>query len=387
MANLDKLLKAVQQDKKKTLSKDEEVKLGTIIQSPTSTKISRQKAIEKFEERKIEYEKIDFEPPSEKYPGEVCEVVLGATKSDGGTRSHAITIGGEKAPPFYDFEAPMPNKPVVTLDTFDMPIHTTREIKRHFVDVWEDPAEWAKKSVNEFGAEMITLHLISTDPAIKDTSASEAAKTVEDVLQAVKVPLVIGGSGNPDKDPEVLEKAAEAAEGENVLIASANLNMDYKRIAEAAKKYGHNILSWTQMDINSQKKLNKELLDLNIPKEKIVIDPTTAALGYGLEYSVSIMERIRLAALKGDNILQMPMSSGTTNNWGAREAWMNVPEWGPRELRGPLWESTGSISLMLCGVNLFMMLHPLSVSLFKETRDYLLSAKREEFNYYDWLKV
>ena len=48
MANLDGLLKIAQKDKKKTLSREEEVKLGMIIQSPTTTEISKQKAVEQF---------------------------------------------------------------------------------------------------------------------------------------------------------------------------------------------------------------------------------------------------------------------------------------------------------------------------------------------------
>ncbi len=267
-----------------------------------------------------------------------------------------------------------------------MAIKTTKEIKRNFEDSWGNPIDCAKKCVDDFGAEMITIHLISTDPKIKNTSKYEAANTVEDVLQAVDVPIVIGGSGSPEKDPEILEKAAEVSEGERVLIASANLNMDYKRITKAAIKYGHNILSWTQMDFNAQRSLNKKIIDMGMPKDRIVIDPTTAALGYGLEYSISNIERIRLSALDGDSLIQMPISAGVSNSWGAREAWMKNEEWGPRRLRGPLWEVSTGLSLLLSGVNLFMMLHPYSVSLFKETRNNILSSNIPNLSY-DWIKM
>ncbi len=318
----------------------------------------------------------DVDPVSEWEHG-IEEVTLGRTSSDGGTRRTTVTLGGEHALPFY-FDAPMPNPNYVSIDVFDMPIGMARAVRMNYEDVLESPAEWAKKVVSKFGADMVTIHLISTDPSIKDTSASEAAKVVEDVLQAVDVPLIIGGSGNPDKDPEVLEKAAEAAEGERCLIASANLNMDYQRIAAAAKKYGHAILSWTQLEINAQKELNRKLMkQCGIERSDIVMDPTTAALGYGLDYAYSNIERIRLAGLIGDQELNFPMSSGTTNAWGARESWMAVSplkedsDWGPREYRGPIWEITTGLALALAGVDLFMMMHPTSVQVLKSVTDML----------------
>jgi acetyl-CoA decarbonylase/synthase complex subunit delta len=305
------------------------------------------------------------------------EVTLGATSSDGGTRKSTITLGGENALPYY-FDAPMPHRNHVSIDVFDMPITMAKAVRANYEDVLDDPAEWAKKAVSTYGADMITVHLISTDPSINDTPAQEASKVVEDVLQAVDVPIIIGGSGNPDKDPAVLERAAEVAEGERCLIASANLNMDYQRIAGAAKKYGHAILSWTQLEINSQKELNRKLMkQCNIERSDIVMDPTTAALGYGLDYAYSNIERIRLAGLIGDPELNFPMSSGTTNAWGARESWMVASpikedsDWGPREYRGPIWEISTGLALALAGVDLFMMMHPTAVQVLKTVTGYL----------------
>jgi acetyl-CoA decarbonylase/synthase complex subunit delta len=302
----------------------------------------------------------------------IQEVTLGTTSADGGSRGRTITLGGEKAMPFY-FDAEMPNRNYVTMDVFDMPISMAKSVKSNYEDVMGDPAEWAKKVVNEYNADMVTIHLISTDPLINDTSPKEAAKVVEDVLQAVDVPIVIGGSGNPQKDPEVLEKAAEVAEGERALLASASLNLDYERVAKAATDYGHVVLSWTQLEINAQKELNRKLMkQCNVPRESIVMDPTTAALGYGLDYAYSNMERIRLSGLLGDDELNFPMSSGTTNAWGARESWMKESplkedsDWGPREYRGPIWEIVTGLALALAGNDMFMMMHPTSVQVLKE---------------------
>lgn len=325
-----------------------------------------------------------FEVAKAEWPGKIEEVTIGATSADGGTRERTVTIGGEKALPFYNFDAPMPHPPVITLDCFDMPIPLAKAVRGHYEDVMEDPGEWAKKNVREFGADMVTIHLISTDPTIKDTPAREAAKVVEEVLQAVKVPLVIGGSGNPDKDPEVLEAAAAAAEGERCLIASANLNMDYERVVKAALGYGHVILSWTQLDINAQKTLNRYLFKLGVPREDIVIDPTTAALGYGLDYAFTNIERMRISALKGDTDLAFPISCGITNAWGAREAWMKDSplredsDWGPAAYRGPIYEILTGLTLGLAGGDIFMMMHPKAAAAVKNATQMLFGAKREE---------
>jgi acetyl-CoA decarbonylase/synthase complex subunit delta len=309
---------------------------------------------------------VDFVPPVETYPGRIVEVKLGATKSGGGTRGKSLTIGGELSPAFYLFENPTPNPPVITLDVFDTRIPLAKAVKMHFQEVLEDPAAWAKLAVDKYKADMITLHLISTDPLIKDTSPKEAAKTVENVLQAVDVPMVIGGCGDPQKDLKVFEEVAAVAEGERVLISTVTLDMDIEKTAKIIREHGHLALAFTSMDLNQARELNRKLFEF-LPKERIVMDTTTAALGYGLDYAFTIMERARLAGLMGDSELQQPISSGTTNAWGAREAWMKMaPEWGPRELRGPMWETVTALTLLLAGVDLFMMMHPAAVRTLKD---------------------
>ena len=327
-----------------------------------------------------------------KYP--IQEVTVGATSADGGSRGNVVKLGGEKAMPFFP-DAPMPHAPKITMDVFDMPIGMAKAVKMHYEDVINDPAEWAKKAVSKYGADLVTVHLISTDPLVKDTPPQEAVKVVEDVLQAVKVPICIGGSGNPEKDPIVLSKAAEVAQGERALIASANLNMDWEKIGKACADNGHVCLSWTQLEINAQKELNRKLMKIaNVPRESIVMDPTTAALAYGLDFAYSNMERIRLGALKGDEELTFPMSSGTTNAWGVREAWMvrspnkQDSDWGDRMLRGPIWEILTGFTLAMAGVDIFMMMHPLAVAYVHEITQSLMGlidAKTPDTS--GWLKM
>ncbi|MEM3464426.1 MAG: CO dehydrogenase/acetyl-CoA synthase subunit delta, partial [Candidatus Bathyarchaeia archaeon] len=241
----------------------------------------------------------EFLPPIESYPGKVVEVKLGATKSEGGTRGKTIVIGGETAPAFYNFERVMPHPPVIAVDVFDMKVPLAKAVKMHVKDVLGDPAAWAKLAVEKFGADLLTIHLISIDPLVKDASPKEAVKTVEEVVQAVDVPLIIGGCGDPVKDSDVFEAVAETFAGERFLISSITRDMDVERCAKFVKKYGHVALSFTPMDLNLARELNRILYDF-LPKESIVMDLTTAALGYGLDYAFTNMERARLAALMGD---------------------------------------------------------------------------------------
>ena len=353
----------------------------------------RPEVAERKEEIPREIIKTEFKPYKAEFTGRIQEVTLGATPKEGGTRKYTITVGGERSLPFYVFDAEQPHLPVITVDVFDRPVPFPKAVREHYEDVMDNPAEWAKKAVKDFGADMVTIHLISTDPTLDDTPIHEAVKTVEDILQAVKCPIVVGGSGNKEKDPPLLEKVAEVAEGERVLLASATLDSDWERIADAAKKHNHVVLAWTQLDINAQKTLNRYLLKkAGLPPDSLIMDPTTAPLGYGLDYAFSNMERIRLAALKGDADLAFPISSGTTNAWGAREAWMKESpisgdtSWGARELRGPLWEIVTGLTLALAGADIFMMLHPASVAVLKDVIG-MLGGKSKESVDKDWLVV
>jgi acetyl-CoA decarbonylase/synthase, CODH/ACS complex subunit delta len=329
-----------------------------------------------------------FVPPVEMYPGKIAEVKLGATRAEGGTRGRTITVGGETSPAFYTFERPIVHSPVVTLDVFDMEVPLSKAVKMHVKEVMGDPAAWAKLAVEKFGADMVTVHLISIDPLLKDATPKTAADTVENILQAVDVPLVIGGCGDPIKDTAVFAEITERFKGERFLISSLTRDMDVEKCAKFVKKNGHAALSFTPMDLNLARELNRRLYDY-LDKEDIVMDLTTAALGYGLDYAFTNMERARMAGLMGDTELAHPMSSGTTNAWAAREAWLKMaPEWEPRELRGPLWEVTTAVTLLLAGVDLFMMMHPAAVKTLKEvTKNLVNGGKVDAAKFADWVSV
>jgi acetyl-CoA decarbonylase/synthase complex subunit delta len=101
------------------------------------------------------------------------------------------------------------------------------------------------------------------------------------------------------------------------------------------------------------------------------------------------MERTRLAGLMGDPDLQHPLSSGTTNAWAAREAWMEMdPKWGKREFRGPIWETVTAITLLLAGVDYFMMMHPAAVKTLRDVIDSLTSGlKGQDKKFLNWITM
>jgi acetyl-CoA decarbonylase/synthase complex subunit delta len=338
-------------------------------------------------ERPLELIQETFKPKPTRYVATITEVRLGATKSEGGSRDRVLTIGGETSPLLQDPQASMKNPPVISLDVFDTKIPLAKPVKAHFADVLEDPVAWSRLTVEKFGTEMVNIHLTSIDPLVKDTKPAEAAKTVENILQAVKVPIAVGGCGDPQKDLEVFERIAEMAKGERLLFNSVTLDMNIERMARVIRENEHVVIAFTPMDMNKARELNRKLFGL-LPKDQIVIDTTTAALGYGLDYAFTTMERTRLAGLMGDQELAQPMASGTTNAWAAREAWMKMPpEWGPTELRGPVWEAITALTLLLAGVDYFMMMHPAAVKTLKDTILNLKSIKEYEPTVIDWVKV
>lgn len=311
-----------------------------------------------------------YVPPTAGYPGKVREVTLGATRANGGSRASSITIGGATTPAYADLLHLPPHRPVIALDVFDMPVSLPMVLRENVADVMDNPAEWAKMNVRKFGADVVTIHLMSTDPLFRDASPAAAVKTVEEILQAVDVPLIIGGCGDPKKDAAVFTAISEMAAGERLLLNSVTLDMAEQKtlsgVATAAKENGHVLLAFTGLELNNAKELNRRLYEY-IPPEQVVMDLTTVALGYGLEYSFTIHERARYAALMGDAELAHPVISAATNAWAAREAWMKMPaEYGSRELRGPIWETINAVTLLLAGIDLFLMMHPAAVLTLKD---------------------
>ena len=308
----------------------------------------------------------------ESYTGAIKEITLG--KGD-----NAIIVGGETCYPFYSFEGDMPHKPVIAMEVWDIePDEWPDAALSHFKDVLSDPAAWAKKCVDEFGADMIVLQLKSTDPNDNDASPDEAAATVKKVLEAIDVPLLVWGTGNIEKDEEVLKKIAEETHGANLTLGPVE-DKNHKGIGAAAMGYGHTLISSSPIDINLAKQVNILLENLGMPLGRMIVDPTTGGLGYGMEYSYSVMERLGMAALtQGDDKLQLPIINNLANEiWKCKEAKQTVdeaPVLGDPERRGILMEAVSAVIYLLAGSNVLIMRHPEAVRLTKAFIDLALDG-------------
>jgi len=308
-----------------------------------------------------------IEIPVEKWTGKIGEVVIGATSDDGGTRTKKIVLGGENALPFLDFEGELPHAPVIGMEVLDVIREDYPEIALEpFQDVKDDPAQWARKCQDEFGADLICLKLISTDPEEEDKSPEDAANTVKEILGAVGVPLFIYGSGNEEKDAKVMEMASNTAKGERVFLGLAEEDA-YKSISVASMANGHGVVAFSNLDINLCKQMNILLTDFGVKKENIISDPLMAALGYGLEYSYSVIERIKLAALMGDAILQTPIMCETTRVYNARESFKEDPALGDPKKRVIFWETTTGVSALTAGADMLIMRHPEAAEMVRQT--------------------
>lgn len=318
---------------------------------------------------------VTVEVPAEKWAGKVIEVKLGATKEEGGTRGKTVTVGGESTLPFLAFEGGMPNPPVVAVEVHDVePTDWAPSLLQAWGDALKDPAIWARKAV-EAGAKIIALKLRSADPDGQNASPAEAAASVKRVLEAVEVPLIVYGPGQVDKDNDVLVAVAEAGAGERLALGLCEQS-NYRTIVAACLGNGHVAIGRAPIDVNMQKQLNILMTDMGLPLERILMDPTTGGLGYGLEYTYSVMERLRYGALQGDRMTQLPMMNTVGEEaWRQKEAKAveGVPEaWGDAAKRGIAWEVLTATSVLQSGSDIVVLRHPRSVGIVNGLIDKLM---------------
>jgi acetyl-CoA decarbonylase/synthase complex subunit delta len=232
----------------------------------------------------------------------VREITLGATAANGGTRAKTVTVGGETTLPFLHFEGEIPHPPVIAVEVQDRkPAGWSPVLLEAWGDVTEDTAAWAKMA-EEVGADMVLLKLTPHN----DLTPDYARQKLRQVLSATGLPLIVFGPGQADLDNEILVAVAEEGKGENLVLGVCE-DKNYRTIVAAALAHGHLVNARTAMDVNLAKQLNILISDMGLPMERIVMDPTTGALGYGMEYGYSVMERLRIAAMQGDSMTQQPM--------------------------------------------------------------------------------
>ena len=318
-----------------------------------------------------------IEIPKEKWSGKVRELTLGATREQGGTRSHTLSVGGETALPYHAFEGNIPHPSALAIEVHDRkPTDWSPLLLQAWGAAMDDAAAWAK-AAEQAGAEMIYLTLSATLADGKANTAANARAVVRKVLDATGLPLAVIGPGQAEIDNELIVAAAEEGKGERLLIGICE-EKNYRTLVAAALANDHLVQSKTPMDVNLSKQLVILIHDMGLPLERIIIDPTTGALGYGIEYGYSVMERLRLAALQGDSMTQQPLIvTPGEEGWKVKEAKVGegVPSaWGDWNRRALEWEALTANALIYAGADIIVLRHPDTLRRLRSVIDALSAA-------------
>lgn len=318
------------------------------------------------------------EVPTEKWSGQVREATLGATAEEGGTRSHTVTVGGENTLPFLTYEGETPHPPVLALEIAD---RKPEDWSPLLLDTWgeaaNDPAAWAEAAQTQ-GADLILLRFTLPQGGNGASDLTTHVRQVlRRVLEATGLPLLVFGPGQVEADNDICVAAAEEGAGERLVLGVCE-DKNYRTIAAAALAHGHLVNSRTAMDVNLAKQLVILIREVGLPLERILLDPTTGALGYGMEYGYSVMERLRLAALQGDSMTQQPMLvTPGEEAWRVKETKVGegVPAaWGDWEERSIAWEMLTASTLAHAGANILVLRHPESLRRLRKALGALVSV-------------
>jgi len=315
----------------------------------------------------------------ERFSGAVNQVKIGATTADGGTRTRTVTIGGDTGLPMLGAEAEFPNPPAFALEVSNAGVEGwPAAVRKHVDSVAGDVGKWAARC-EQWGAELVCLRLRAAHPDEGGRSADQCAADVKRVLESCGLPVIVWGVDVPEVDNVVLPKCAAAARGENCLLGTAK-EKNYRTLVAACLADGHKIIAESPCDINLAKQVNILLQDMGVGLADIVMYPTTSALGFGMIYIYSVMERARLAALSGDKLLQQPfllnVGEETARVKEAKAPEEEEPRWGALAVRAPLWEAATVLGLMEAGGELFVLRNPEALAHVKQTVARLWPGKK-----------
>ncbi len=312
----------------------------------------------------------------EKCTNRISTVTIGATADEGGTRGKTVIVGGETTLPFLTFEGEIPHRPVLAGQIADIAPDWPDPVKDAIGDVINSPAEWAQKLVEDCKVDLISLKLIGADPTGAGRSADDVAKTVKAVLEAVDVPLIFWGCDDEETDNVLLLECSHAAKGERCLIGSAT-ERNYRTLGAIGTADKHKVIAEAPVDINIGKQVNILLQDAGFSLDDVVMCQTTAALGYGFDYVFTIFERVRIAGLRGDQLMALPQIANVGwEVWKVKEAVQDedaLPGWGKLSDRGPLWEITTATGYLHAGADIITLAHPQSIAAMREAIDELMT--------------
>ncbi len=298
------------------------------------------------------------------WTGTIGRVILGATRAEGGTRKTSYCIGGGTTLPFLEPD-PLSKAPLVALEICDDSEFWSPIIRNYCGDLVNNVGAWANTAETVYGADLVRLYLTSTRLRNFSDIAS-IGKTIESVLRSTALPLIIEGSNEPRIDSEVFQMCGETAQGERILLGTAEADR-YRSIAAAALAYNHSLIAQSPIDVNLAKQLNILVREIGVQRDHIVIDPYTGALGYGFEYSYSAMERIRFSALKGDADLSMPMISSAIDSLAIKE--VREAEPSLQDDMAVRWEFYTGLAAAVAGAEIICVRHPKTVAMLKNAFD------------------
>lgn len=285
-----------------------------------------------------------------------------------GTGDKAVKIGGENVFPLYSFDAAIENAPKVGIEITDFGMEHEPECIKKYYEGCATLADMARKAASMEGVDFLSFRMEGGDPNGANKSTEELIGELKVIADAVDLPLVVCGCKNVEKDAELFSKAAEALNGKNAVILSAK-EENYKTVGAAAGlAYKQIVGAESAVDINLAKQLNVLISQLGVDSKSVVMNVGTAAVGYGFEYVISTMDRVKAAALQqGDANLQMPIITPVASEaWGVKEAMASetdAPEWGSQEERGIDMEVETAMAVIAAGSNAVILKHPESIKI------------------------
>lgn len=258
--------------------------------------------------------------------------------------------------------------PFVEIDknNFKLGIEILMKIPENYPDVlkqaWGEciynPVEYSKKALlkkNDFLAVKFNLDENDLDELDKYLQMLSEIETIS------QKPLIVTGSELEEVDEVLLPKITETLQKPAIIGSFCEKN--YKKTLKNFDN--HKIIARTPIDINLAKELNILLSDFGVSLDNILIDTTIGALGYGLDYAYSVIERIKQAALGGDEYLNMPIISFVGEEvFKSKETKSSeyAPSWGKIEERATMWEVATAGAFMAAGSNILVVRHPKTLS-------------------------
>jgi acetyl-CoA decarbonylase/synthase, CODH/ACS complex subunit delta len=270
-----------------------------------------------------------------------------------------IVIGGESSLNFMESEMEKPAKPVVALEILmNIPVNYSTVLKNAWGNLLDDMVGWAKAASNA-DVDLLALRFNIDEESDINDEIARACSLFKEIQAEIKKPLIVLGSFKSEIDTLLLPTLAKIAR--KSCIFGPVEEKSYKQIVPSLIENNHYVIARTPIDINLAKELNILISEMGLSPDRIFIDPNMGALGYGLDYGYSIIERVKLAGLDGDKMLNMPVIV-----FAGEEAWKSKEtkstaydeNWGSLQDRALIWETMTASSVLAAGANIIVCRHP-----------------------------